>query len=376
MKYLIFTATIFLLPFLISAQETTENKGYGFEVVKELPHTIVKNQGNSGTCWSYATISYLESEILRLKNDTVDLSEMYYVYYAYLDKAKRYIMRHGLANFSQGGQAHDVLNIIKEKGLMPEKAYAGKRYKGEYQNHEEVVAVMTGMLESLKKVETKMELWPNALQSILDVYLGTTPEKFEWDGAEITPKEFQEIMGINTDDYIEFTSFTSYPLYEKVNLDIPDNWSYDLYYNVTLDELIEIIDFAIENGHTVCWDGDVSEKGFDHRNMVAVLPTKEALKDDMFKFEISPEKIVTVESREAGFMSQKSTDDHLMHLIGTSKDADGNKYYIIKNSWDESTNDFGGKLHMSLPYVKAKTIAYMVHKDAVPKHIKKKIGLK
>ncbi|PLX24360.1 MAG: aminopeptidase [Salinivirgaceae bacterium] len=376
MKYLIFFATLLFVPFLLTAQDDAEKQGYGFEVVKELPHTSVKNQGNSGTCWSYATTSYLESEILRLGKDTVDLSEMFYVYYAYIKKAEKYIMRHGLANFSQGGQAHDVMNIIRNRGMVPESAYAGKEYKGKYQSHDEVVTLMTAMLESLADLETKMELWPMALQSILDVYFGKTPAIFDWNGKAITPKSFQEEMGINPDDYVEFTSFTYYPYYQKVNLDIPDNWSDDLYYNVTLDELIEIIDYAIENGHTVCWDGDVSEEGFDHRSMIAVMPTKEAMKDDLFKYEISPEKEVSVESREAGFMSQKSTDDHLMHLVGTSKDAKGNKYYIIKNSWDESTNDFGGKLHMSLPYVKAKTIAYMVHKDAVPKHIKKKIGLK
>jgi bleomycin hydrolase len=376
MKYLIILLTFFVTPFFLTAQEKQENKDYNFEITKELPHTVVKNQGNSGTCWSYATISFLESEILRLKNDTVDLSEMFYVYHAYIDKARRFIMRHGLANFSQGGQAHDVTNIIKEIGLMPESAYAGKAYEGKYQNHSEMVALMTGMLDELTKLESKMERWPMALQSVLNVYLGETPETFEWNGQQITPKEFQNEMGINPDEYVEFTSFIQYPYYEKVNLDIPDNWSYDHYYNVKLDELIEIIDYAIENGFTVCWDGDVSEDGFDHRSMIAVLPTKEGLKDDLYKYQIMPEENVTAESREAGFFSQKSTDDHLMHLIGTSKDAEGNKYYIIKNSWDESSNDFGGKLHMSLPFVKAKTIAFMVHKDAVPKLIKKKIGLK
>lgn len=376
MKYLFVIVTTFFLPFILIAQDEPTEKGYEFEIIKELPHTSVKNQGNSGTCWSYATISFLESEIIRLANDTVDLSEMFYVHNAYIDKARRYIMRHGEANFSQGGQAHDVLNIIRSVGLMPESAYTGKEYKGEYQNHSEMAPVLTAMLQKLAKLDTQMELWPDAFQSVLDVYMGPIPDRFEWNGKEITPREFQNQMKINPDDYVEFTSYSIYPYNKKVNLDIPDNWSYNLYYNVKLEDFVEIIDNAIGKGYTVCWDGDVSEIGFKHRSEIAVLPTKEALKDDQFKYQIMPEKEVTDETREASFFTHKSTDDHLMHLVGTSKDAKGNKYYIIKNSWDESSNDFGGKLHMSLPYLKAKTIAFMVHKDAIPKDIKKKIGLK
>jgi bleomycin hydrolase len=376
MKYLFVITAFFFLSSISFAQDEESVKDYNFEIVKELPYTAVKNQGNSGTCWSYATISFLESEILRLKGDTIDLSEMFYVYHAYVDKARKYIMRHGLANFSQGGQAHDVTNIIKEFGLMPESGYVGKAYKGKYQDHSEMVPMITGMLKELSKLETKMEVWPKALTSVLDVYLGIIPETFEWKGQQISPKEFQKEMDIFPEDYVEFTSYSQYPYNTLVNLDIPDNWSYDKYYNVELDDFIQILDYALDNGFTVCWDGDVSEKGFDHRSEIAVLPRKEGLKDDLFKFQIMPEKEVDVEYRESTFFSHKSTDDHLMHLIGTSKDAEGNKYYIIKNSWDESSNDFGGKLHMSLPYVKAKTIAYMVHKDAVPKAIKKKIGLK
>ncbi|HKK59623.1 MAG TPA: C1 family peptidase [Salinivirga sp.] len=366
---------VFIVGFLSysNAQETENTTAYGFNIVKELPHTMAKDQGRAGTCWSFATTSFLESEIMRMGKDSVDLSEMFFVYHAYLDKAQRYIMRHGQTNFSQGGQAHDVMNVIREEGMVPEKAYTGIAYEGTEHNHSEVVAMMHGMLDKLAQQRNKMPLWIDAFRAVMDVYFGILPENFEWNGKEVTSKEFQKSLAVNPDDYVELTSYEFYPYYTSVNLDIPDNWSFDHYYNVKLEELIETIDYAIAEGYTVCWDGDVSEHGFNHGKGFAVLPTEDAFKEESYLNDIAPEKEVTTDLREATFMSQESTDDHLMHLIGTSEDREGNPHYIIKNSWNHNSNDFQGKLHMSLPFVKAKTIAIMVHKDAVPKKLRKKL---
>lgn len=373
-----FFATCFLMLFfgasaIAPAQKSIENDIYEFEIIKELPHTMAKDQGRAGTCWSFAATSFIESEIMRMGKDSVDLSEMFFVYHAYVDKAQRYVMRHGKTNFSQGGQAHDVMNVIREEGMVPEKAYSGMMYEESEHNHSEVVAMMHGMLKNLNKQRKKMPLWLDAFRAVMDVYFGVAPTNFEWKGKDLTAKDFQEQLGVNPDNYVEITSYEYYPFYEAVNLDIPDNWSFDPYYNVKMEDLINTIDYAIEEGYTVCWDGDVSEHGFNHKKGFAVLPTEDALEEESYLYEISPEKEVTTELREATFLSHKSTDDHLMHLIGTSKDKEGNLYYIIKNSWNANSNDFKGKLHMSLPYVKAKTIAIMVHKDAVPPKLRNKL---
>lgn len=359
----------------IHCQEKEEHTGYKFEIIKELPHTQARDQGHAGTCWSYAATSFLESEIIRMGKDSTDLSELFFVYHAYRNKAQRYIMRHGKTNFSQGGQAHDVMNVISKHGMVPEKVYRGKQYEGKEHNHSEVAGMLAAMLKSVARQEQKMPLWLDAFTAVLNVYLGVVPEKFEWNGKEITPKKYREMMKIKPENYVEITSYDYYPYYKKVNLDIPDNWSFDNYYNVKMNDLTNIINNAIEEGYTVCWDGDVSEPGFNHDEGFAVLPVEKALEEESYLYDIAPEKEVTKALRENTFMTHQSTDDHLMHLVGQSKDRKGNIYYIIKNSWNTDSNNFKGKLHMSLPYLKAKTIAIMVHKDAIPGNIKKRLEL-
>lgn len=367
-KTLLLTIIALTFAFTLTAQNE-----YEFAIEKELPHTPARDQGNAGTCWSYATTSFIESELLRKGKEETDLSELFFVNYAYRAKAQTYVMRHGTANFSQGGQAHDVMNVIKNHGIITEQAYTGKAYESEKHNHDDLEALLSGMLKNLIKVREKMPLWPKAIQSVIDIYLGEIPQTFMWQNKTLTPKEFQTEMDINPDDYIEFTSYLRYPMYSKINLDIPDNWSFDQYFNVPLEDLMSIIDQSIEKGYTLVWDGDVSENGFSHKNMLAVIPTKESEEDELFLNKPMPEIEITQELREKMFLSQQSTDDHLMHLIGTSKDALGNKYYIIKNSWNKKSNKFEGKLHMSTNYAKAHTVAIMVHKDVVPKSIMKKL---
>ncbi|MDA3865428.1 MAG: aminopeptidase [Salinivirgaceae bacterium] len=367
---LVFLIIALSQPIFGQSEKDTE---YNFEVVKEVPHTATKNQGQAGTCWSYATVSFFESELMRLHNKEIDLSELFFVYHAYINKAERYVMRHGLSNFSQGGQAHDVTDVIRKYGMITEDAYTGKTYDGELHNHFEMEAMLKGMLDGLIDQPQKMPQWKEAFKAVLDVYLGSIPETFTFDEKEVSTTEFRDNMNINPEDYIEFTSYLNYPMHSDVILDIPDNWSFDKYYNVPLDELMAIINNAIDNDYTVVWDGDVSEAGFNHSEGVAVVPTEEALEEDVYKNQIAEEKEITPEVREEMFMSQQSTDDHLMHLIGTSKDSLGNMYYIIKNSWDADSNEFEGKLFMSVPYARAHTVAIMVHKDAVPKSLLKKI---
>ncbi|WP_461632390.1 C1 family peptidase [Labilibaculum euxinus] len=387
--------TIIILAFfsvnLTMAQETTKEEKV-YSTVVDIPTTSVKNQQSTGTCWCFAGISYIETELLRMGAPEIDLSEMYIVRLAYSQKAKRYFRYHGKGNYSEGGQAHDVLNVVKENGFVPESVYSGNRYGSGFHIHKEMVQSTKAMLdEVIKNPNRKITpVWEESVNAVLDTYMGKVPSNFELDGVEYTPVSYAEKLGFNADDYIELTSYSHHPFYQKINLEIPDNWSDDLYYNVPMDDMMEVINYALNNGFSVCWDGDVSEKGFFHRNGYAVLPSektvdmtdseiakweKDLAKDEKgnTKKDIEPE--VSQELRQSTFDNFETTDDHLMHLTGIVKDQYGTVYYKTKNSWAENSNQFGGYLNMSEAYVKLKTVAIMIHKDAVPKELKKKLGL-
>lgn len=386
--------TLMLIAFcsvnMLWAQEKQEEKK--FSTVVDIPTTTVKNQQSTGTCWCYAGISYIETELLRLGAPEIDLSEMYIVRLAYTQKAKRYFRVHGKGNYSEGGQAHDVLNVIKENGFVPEAVYSGNRYGSDFHIHKEMVKSTKSMLDEIVKKPNRVitPVWEESVNGVLDTYMGKTPKTFTYEGTETTPAAYAEKLGFNTEDYIEITSYNHHPFYEKVNLEIPDNWSDDLYYNVPMDEMMDVINYALNNGFSVCWDGDVSEKGFSHRNGYAVLPaskTADMTDSEIAKWEKDVKKAekkvsqkgkepeVDQALRQLTFDNFETTDDHLMHLTGIVKDQNGTIYYKTKNSWADNSNKFGGYLNMSEAYVKLKTVAIMVHKDAIPKEVKKKLGL-
>ncbi|MCF8370396.1 MAG: C1 family peptidase [Bacteroidales bacterium] len=364
-------------------EDKEKNKAYQIENQIELPATSVKNQQRAGTCWSYATTSFIESELMRMDKGEYDLSEIYFARYAYLTKAELYVRKQGKGNFSQGGQAHDVMNVIRQHGFVPESVYPGNTY-GKEHNHTEIENIMQGMLDGVLKSKRSglTSKWLPSIDAVLSIYFGPAPEQFEMDGKSMSPKSFTDRhLNFNPDDYIEITSYSHHPFYTKFNLEVPDNWSSDLYYNIPLDELIDIMDYAIKQGFTVCWDGDVSEREFNHKKGLAIVPEKEwADKDDDEKEALfdkyEPERTISQEYRQEKFDNLVSTDDHLMHIVGISMDKNKNKYYLTKNSWAADSNDFGGKLNMSESYCRLHTVAIMVHKKAIPKEIAGKMGLK
>jgi len=376
-------------------EKTFNNWGYQFTNKIEIPTTPVKDQGSSGTCWSFATTSFIETEIIRLGKGEYDLSEMFFVRYAYPQKAQKYLHYQGNANFSEGGQAHDVIKIIRDYGMVPEEAYFGLNYDMKEHDHTELVNVMTGILDNtLENKDGYTGKCLGLIDSSLDDYLGFVPQKFTYKGTEYTPKTFANKLGLNPNDYIEFTSFSSYPFFTKVDLEIPDNWSHDDYLNVPIDELMAIVNNALSNGYSVNWDGDVSEAGFSHSKGIAIVPegnptfmTNEERAEwkslnydeqQTMLYDFSKPKTemqINQESRQKSFDTFKTTDDHLMHLIGTATDQNGNLYYITKNSWADYSNNMGGKLYMSESYVRLKTIAIQVHKNAIPLALKAKLNL-
>lgn len=379
-----------LLAMSVSAQT------YDFTVTDSVAVTPVKNQASSGTCWCFATASFLESELLRKGKGEHDLSEMFIVRQKLINQLNDNYLRRGRGNIGQGSLSHTFLNAYNQVGIVPEEVYSGINYDSPRHNHGEMMAMLEAVARVALKAKKRSPQYDAMVKSVLDTYLGPLPETFTYRGKTYTPKSFAESLGINTSDYVELTSFTHHPYYEAFELEVPDNWEHARQYNLPLDELMDVIDGALRSGYSVCWDGDVSERGFRFANGVAINPdvrdlsrysaadsavfaplTEAQRLDSVMTFSRPyPEIVVTPEVRQEGFESFVTTDDHLMHLTGLAKDQNGTKYYVTKNSWGTDRNGFGGYLNMSESFVRAKTIYVMLHKDALPVALRKRLGIR
>jgi len=367
-----------------------------FTDVVTIPHTSVKDQNKSGTCWCFSALSFIEDEILRAGGDSLDLSEMYVVRKCYEDKADRYVRMYGKTNFAAGGSALDAPYVWERYGIVPEEAYTGLLYGEDKHVHGELDAILSTIVDKVvAKPNGKISTaWRKALDGVLDAYLGPTPETFTYRGKTYTPQSFAASLGVTPDDFVAVTSFTHHPFYKPFVLEIADNWLWASYQNVPLDELKAIVDNALSNGYTVAWAADVSEDGFKWTDGVALMPAEKDSRDmtgtelarwvtlsdrerkgDRYSFVGPvPEMTITQEVRQQMFDSQETTDDHGMVIVGTATDQKGNRYYKVKNSWD--TNQiYGGYIYVSEPYFLAKTVDIYVNKAAVPKAIAKKMGI-
>ena len=369
MKKILFTIS------LLAIGNSSLAQAYEFQTVKDIEANPVISQDATGTCWSFSTTSFLEAEIIRLTGKHIDLSEMYNVRNTYPKKAWNYVMRQGKTQFGEGGLAHDVINSARDFGIVPQSVYSGKLATDEKYNHAEMTAVLEAMLKTYvdnpgKKLSPQ---WKEAINAVLDVYMGKNSSEFTFEGKKYTPKSFMEMTKINPKDYVTISSFTHEPYNKPFLLDIPDNFSNGLFYNVTLDEYVQNIDNAIQNGFTLSLDCDVSENTFSVKNGVAVIAENE--EDAKFiTSEIKPEKNITAAYRQAEFEALTTQDDHLMHIVGTVKDQTGKTYYKVKNSWGlKSGKD--GFVYMSVSYLKLKSISVLLHKDGLLKTTKTKLGL-
>lgn len=390
MKKLFLATLIVIFVHTLPAQEKSAKDSLIFTTIKENKITPVKNQANSGTCWSFSGIGFFEAELLRIGKPEVDLSEMFVVSKSYKDKADKYVRMNGTINFAGGGSFYDVWYVLKNYGIVPDAEMTGLNYGSEKHNHGELDVLTKSIVENVVKNpgKTISPAWKQAFDGVVDAYLGKTPSEFTVNGKKYSPQAYFQSLGLNLDDYVSITSFTHHPFYTQFAIEIPDNWRWALSYNVPLDEFSRIFDNAINNGYTVAWGSDVSEKGFT-RDGLGLLP--ETKKENLAgtdqakwldlqkssKFEIKgPLKEIapTQESRQKEFDNYQTTDDHGMLIYGIAKDQNGTEYYMVKNSWG-TDNKYKGIWYVSKPFVQQKTINIFVHKNAVPQDIRKKIGI-
>lgn len=373
---------------------------YKFKVLKDLEATDVQDQGRTSTCWSFSSLSFFESEIIRINKERHNLSEMFIVRNAYLGKAENYLRMYGTFTFGPGGAFHDIPWVIKRYGIVPEEVYGGLNYGASAHKHSEMEAVVESAVKALAKKPQNGKLtpvWKNGIEGILDAYLGELPSNIEdynftYKGEKYTPKTFSESLGLNMEDYISLTSFTHHPFYSNFVLEVQDNWALQSSYNLPLDEFMEVMESALMKGYTFAWGADVSEKGFGYRDALAILPEDESTikksgKDSKRYNDAGAERIsnafnspvkekqISQKDRQIAFDNQETTDDHGMHVTGLVEDQNGTKYFIVKNSWGES-NEKDGYFFASFPYVRYKTLNIQVHKDVLSKDLKKKLGIK
>lgn len=391
-------AGLVFLSFSLSAQDGEEKKKdvYQFTSEKTIEVTSVKNQYRAGTCWSYSGIAFVEAELIRLGKGEFDLADLFIVRKAYEEKAVKYVRMHGETNFGGGGAFHDVFHVISKYGIVPEEAYTGLQYGQDNHVHGELDAILKSYVDAVLKNKNKKlsTAWFGGYKGILDAYLGECPKNFTVDGKEYTPKTYADELDLDVENYINISSYTHHPYYKPFILEIPDNWMWKTCYNLPYEEMMQVLDNAIMNGYTAAWGADVSEKGFKWTKGVAIVPaedrpdldglerdkweklSKKERETQLYSFEEPvAEKEITQEMRQIAFDNYQTTDDHGMLINGIAKDQNGTKYYLVKNSWD-TKNIYDGYFYASKSFVEYKTMNIVVHKDALPKDIKKKLGIK
>ena len=366
-----------LINALANNQGKDVQKYYQIKPVFAIGVTDVKEQGHSGTCWSYTGASFLESEMIKKGKQPVDLAEIYTARKVYLEKATNYLRMHGALTWGDGGELHDVINIYRKYGAVPQIAYTGLINGATKNNFKEMQKDLEGYLKDIVDSEKVPANWKEVFEQKLDTYLGAVPKTFMYNGKMYDPQSFaKEVVGLQDEKYIEMLSVEHKPKYQNTLMAVPDNWSYDYAFNVNMEDIIRTIDYALSKGYTVAWAADVSEKYFSWKNGLAVVPEKDyndlSAQEQKDYFHVYwNEKTITPEMRQKAFDNYETTDDHAMHIVGLAKDQNGREYYIVKNSWG-TNNDNKGYLYVSKNYVRYKTMAIMLNLKGTPKDLVKK----
>lgn len=396
-RLLAFSVAALCLPALLLARPSDGSKQveYQFTTVKANPITSVKNQFRSGTCWCFSSLGFLESEAIRLNNikDTTlypDFSEMFVVSHSYQDRAEKYVRLDGKLNFGAGSECNDVLYVAKHYGLVPQGVMPGLNYGTELPVHGEIDALAYAYVKAIASNPNRVlsTAWKKGFQGIMDAYFGECPTEFTYNGVKYTPESYRDSYKINPDDYVSLTSYTHHPFYEKFALEISDNWRWEQDWNVPIDEFMAALDNALENGFTVAWGTDVSEKGFT-RDGLGILYKEQVKKtsgSDQERWvgkseekndepQAPEEEVADQAYRQKGYDNKTLTDDHGMQIFGIAKDQFGKKYYMVKNSWG-TAGKYKGIWYVTEAYVRGKSMDITMHKDALPKSLAKKLGVK
>ena len=398
MKKIMAFALLAVMATGVHAQDKKENKNKPvFTTDKENKNTSIKDQNRSGTCWDYSTLSYFEAEILKKTGKTYDLCESFVANKTYMDRAIQVVRLHGDCQFSQGGSCYDPLFCLQNYGICPEDAmpFPGSLYGDSLNNFNEFFSLMEPYVAAIAKNKASKisGQWKVGLQGILDAYLGACPEKFTYQGKEYTPKSFAASLGLNFDDYVTITSYTHHPFYTAFAVEVQDNWRNPLSWNLPIDEMMRVIDNAINEGYCIAWGGDVSEEGFTRQGLAYAIDNKKAQSlagSDMARWlKLSrtertnlldslgckvPEIVPTQQRRQERYDNWELTDDHGMLIYGLAKDQNGKEYYMVKNSWGEA-GDYKGIWYMTKAFIADNTMDFMVNKNAIPKDIRKKLGI-
>lgn len=375
-------AQVDLVNKVIDNKSENAKNGFQFTTIVDAQTTPVENQGASGTCWSYSTNSFLESEMIKAGKQPVPLSKIYSARCVYLDKAENYVRMHGAVSWGDGGEPHDVINMFAKYGAMPESAYTGLHYGTKINKFDEMQTILKAMLDAVvqNKNGTLTPVWKDAFGKVLDTYLGEVPQTFTYNGKEYTPRTFaSEVVGIDPGNYVEFISETNAPYWKKAMMMVPDNWAFQWDWNIPMEDITGIIDNALKKGYTVAWGADVSEPYFSWKNGIAYVPEQAASgiknEDKAGLFDgPKPEMNITPELRQQAFDNYSTTDDHGMQITGIAKDQNGREYYIVKNSWG-TDNDYNGFLYVTKAFVQYKTTSFLVNRNGVPNDVKKKLGI-
>jgi len=387
-----------------------------FTVIKKNAVTPVKNQAATGTCWSFSTTSLIESQALKNNLGEFDLSEIFTVRNIYLEKARNYVLRQGYARFSEGGLGHDQIQAIAKYGAMPESVYSGLLPGKKMHDHQKLVADLKNYLDSIIKLSPVPQNWQEGFMGILDAALGKPPVEFEYKGKTQTAQSFaKNILLFDANDYVMLTSFTHHPFYAPFILEVPDNFSNGAYINIPVDEMIQVTKDALNKGYTISWDADVSNKGFMQGKGIAGLfdtsilsminkpswkkmqrktaqaPSGTPSDVQMAKQQVNgnndasaANKVSVMDQsevawdasvRQALFENLTTQDDHLMHIVGIEKSADGRDFFIVKNSWGKVGPD-NGYINVSESYFGVNTISLVVPKAAISKAMLDKMNVK
>ncbi|HUI65195.1 MAG TPA: C1 family peptidase [Bacteroidota bacterium] len=318
-------------------------------------HNPPISQGLSGMCWCFSTTSFFESEVYRLTKRELKLSELYTVYWEYVEKARRFVQERGNSEFGEGSEDNAVIRIWSKYGIVPSDAFTGMKHGQKFHDHEAMFAEMRDFLTSVKNQNAwDEEGVVRTIQSIMNHYIGAPPQSITIGEKTMTPAEyFRTVVRLNLDDYAVIMSTMEMPYYQRGELEVPDNWWHSKdYYNVPLDDFMAIIKSAIRSGHTVGIGGDVSEPGLYGHAGVAVIPT----------FDI-PSAFIDESARQMRISNGTTTDDHGIHLVGFVN-KEGKDWYLIKDSGSGSRNNsHPGYYFYHEDFVKLKMLSMTVHKE-------------